>query len=346
MDESAASLQRCLVTGGNGFLGQALVAALREQGVQVRSFDLAPRADTAVPSLTGDLRNPADVQQACQDVTTVFHTASHVGWSLAENELVRDVNVTGTQNLLRACQVAGVRRFVYTSSIDVVFEGQPIRQGDESLPYARRPLNAYSATKATAEQAVLAANGRHGLRTCALRVAGMFGPGDKYRLPNIIGNARQGRAIRLGNGRARFNHVYIDNVVHAHLLAAKALTAASPVTGQAYFILDNVATNFYDFVEPFLQGLGYDVPKHSIPHWLAYGLAIVSETLQWLRVPLPPALAQLTRYTVRSTCIDFHFTHAKATRDFGYQPIVSRPDAIAATLAWLRQAGYARAQTP
>ncbi|MCB9421941.1 MAG: NAD-dependent epimerase/dehydratase family protein [Ardenticatenaceae bacterium] len=332
--------QTSLVTGGSGFLGQALVAALRRRGIPVISFDLAPHPDTAVPSIVGDLRNPADVTQACQGVNTVFHTASHVGWTLAENQLVHAVNVTGTQNLLQACQMTDVRQFIYTSSIDAVFEGRPIRQGDESLPYARRPLNAYSATKAAAEQMVLAANNPDGLLTCALRTAGIFGPGDKHRLPNIIGNARQGRAIRLGNGRARFNHVYIDNVVHAHLLAAEALTADSPTAGQAYFITDDAPTNFYDFMEPFLQGLGYDIPIQSIPYGLAYALAIVLETLQRLHVPLPPTLLSLTRYTVASTCIDFHFTHAKASRDFGYQPLVSRPEAIAATLNWLRQTGY------
>lgn len=332
--------QVALVTGGSGFLGQALVATLRQQGFPVISFDLVPHPDTAVPSITGDLRSPADVAQACQGVNTVFHTASHVGWTLAENQLVHDVNVTGTQNLLQACQMADVRRFIYSSSIDAVFEGRPIRQGDESLPYAQRPLNAYSATKAAAEQMVLAANNPDGLLTCALRTAGIFGPGDKHRLPNIIGNARQRRAIRLGNGRARFNHVYIDNVVHAHLLAAEALTADSPTAGQAYFITDDAPTNFYDFMEPFLQGLGYDIPTQSIPYRLAYALAIVLETLQRLRIPLPPTLLPLTHYTVASTCIDFHFTHAKATRDFGYQPIISRPVAIAATLNWLRQMGY------
>lgn len=342
MTQTAASLQTCLVTGGNGFLGQALINTLLAQGLTVRSFDLAPHPNSAVESMVGDLRHLPDVERACQNIDTVFHTASHVGWSLAENKLVHDVNVLGTQNLLRACQKSGVRRLIYTSSIDAVFEGNPIREGDESLPYAARPLNAYSATKAEAEQRVLVANETDGLLTCALRTAGIFGPGDKHRLPNIIANAQQGRAIRLGNGRSQFNHVYINNVVQAHLLAAAALGPNSAVAGQAYFITDDPPTNFYDFMEPFLQGLGYDVPTQTIPYGVAYSLAVVLETLQRLRLPLPPTLRQLTRYTVASTCVDFYFTHAKATRDFGYEPLVPRQEAIATTLAWLKQAGFAK----
>ena len=342
MSQTAVSLQTCLVTGGNGFLGQALVKALSTQGIPVRAFDLAPQPNPNADAIVGDLRHLPDVERACQNVDTVFHTASHVGWSLAENQLVHDVNVTGTQNLLQACQRAGVRRFIYTSSIDAVFDGRPIRAGDESLPYAGQPLNAYSASKATAEQMVLAANNPHGLLTCALRTAGIFGPGDKHRLPNIIKNAQQGRAIRLGNGRSQFSHVYIGNVVQAHLLAAKALLPHTAVAGQAYFITDDAPTNFYDFMEPFLQGLGYNIPTQAIPYPVAYGLAVLLETGQRLRVPLPATLLSLTRYTVASTCVDFYFSHAKATRDFGYEPIVSRPEAIKTTLAWLKQAGFAK----
>jgi sterol-4alpha-carboxylate 3-dehydrogenase (decarboxylating) len=161
-------------------------------------------------------------------------------------------------------------------------------------------------------------------------------------LPNIIKNAQLGRAIRLGNGRSQFNHVYIGNVVQAHLLAAAALVPNSAVAGQAYFITDDPPTNFYDFMEPFLQGLGYDVPTQSIPYGVAYGLAVVLETLQRLRLPLPQTLRQLTPYTVASTCVDFYFTHAKAARDFGYAPVISRAEAIATTLTWLQQAGFAK----
>ena len=336
------SLQNCLVTGGNGFLGNALINGLRRRGLSVMSFDLAPHPNPAIQSIVGDLRNLSDVERACQNVSTVFHTASLVDWTITKNQLMHDVNVVGTQNLLRACEAAGVSRFIYTSSIDVVFEGQPIRHGDESLPYAQKPLNAYSHTKAIAEQMVLAANEKHGLRTCALRTAGIFGPGDKHRLPTIIHTAQQGLAIRMGNGRSRFNHVYIDNVVHAHLLAAAALSATSPAAGQAYFITDDVPTNFYDFTGTLMQALGHKAPTQSMPYRVAYGLGVISETLQKLKVPLPSSFIQLTRYTVAATCVDFFFTHDKATRDLGYQPIVSRDEAIAATLGWLRQAGFGK----
>lgn len=107
MTSSNASLQNCLVTGGNGFLGQALITALLARGLAVRSFDLAPHPRPEVDTVVGDLRHLPDLARACQNVDTVFHTASHVGWTLAENQRVHEVNVIGTQNLLQACQQAG-----------------------------------------------------------------------------------------------------------------------------------------------------------------------------------------------------------------------------------------------
>jgi nucleoside-diphosphate-sugar epimerase len=234
-----------------------------------------------------------------------------------------------------------VPRLIYTSSIDVVFDGSPIVSGDESLPYPIKYLDDYGHTKALAEQDVIRANGQQGLLTCALRTAGIYGPGDRYRVPSILREAQRGRMVRLGDGHAKFNHVYVDNAAHAHVLAAEVLTNRSALAGQCYFITDHPATNFYDFFIPFLQALNYPAYTRTIPTSIAYALATTSETLaRWgFSGDRPPLL---TRYVVKSTCEDFSFTHAKATRDFGYQPIVSLEQSQAKTIEWLKQAGYVR----
>jgi hypothetical protein len=83
--------------------------------------------------------------------------------------------------------------------------------------------------------------------------------------------------VRLGNGRAKFNHVYVTNVAHAHVLAAESLTLDSPVAGQCYFITDHPASNFYDFFVPYLQALGYSTKMRRMPYALARMLAVFSE---------------------------------------------------------------------
>jgi nucleoside-diphosphate-sugar epimerase len=325
-------MENALVIGGAGFLGAALASELKKRNVYVRVFDLVAHPDSSIPTMVGDLREASQVRTACVGVDTVFQTAALMDWGPRSQERLYAINVAGNRNVIAACQELGVPNLVYTSSIDVVFDGHPIANGDESLPYPVRHLDDYGHTKMLAEQDVLAANGKGGLRTCALRTAGIYGPGDRHRLPSILKAARSGQNMRLGNGSARFGHVYVSNVVHAHMLAAAALNG--PAAGQMYFIGDHPAVNFFDFFIPYLTAFGFLPPKTSIPYRLAYGLALLMETAA--RLGIGSAQPTLTRYVVASTCVDFFFSHEKAARDLGYRPVVSFEQAQAETLEWLR----------
>ncbi|MBK8823687.1 MAG: NAD-dependent epimerase/dehydratase family protein [Anaerolineales bacterium] len=329
-------MKNILVIGGSGFLGAALISGLKKSGFdQVRCFDLNPCPDSDVESIIGDLCNPEQVLQACAGVDTVFQTAALVDWGSRSRERLMAVNVRGNRNVIEACHKQGVTRLIYTSSVDVVFDGTPISNGDEQQPYPKQHLDDYSHTKALAEQDILHANQPRGLQTCALRAAGIYGPGDRHRFPPILKAARQGKMIYLGDGSARFNHIYITNLVEAHIRAALALQQDSLVSGQAYFITDHEPGNFYDFVTPYLTALGYPVPGKRIPDAFAYGLALMFETLARLGVgPQPPLL---TRYVMLSTCRDFYFKGIKARNDFGYRPTVSPEQAFDETLAWLKE---------
>ena len=327
------AMENSLIIGGAGFLGAALAAELKKRGVSVRVFDLLPHPDPSIPTHIGDLRNEAQVREAFAGVDTVFQTASLVDWGPRSKDRLYAVNVEGNRNVISACQELGVPKLVYTSSIDVIFDGHPIANGDESLPYPADHLDHYGHTKMLAEQDVLAANGQHGLHTCALRTAGIYGPGDRHRLPSILKAARSGQNIRLGDGSAKFGHVYVANVVHAHILAAQALDGAA--AGQAYFIGDHPAGNFFDFFTPYLAAFGFPPAKARIPYRVAYMLAILMETAA--RLGIGPSTPTLTRYVVASTCVDFYFSHDKAARELGYRPIISLEQARAETLTWLKE---------
>lgn len=325
-----------LVTGANGLLGRALVDVLLAQGEQVRALDLAPHANSAVESIVADIRDLDSVRRACTGVDVVYHVAALVYLGLGKPRHMYEVNVTGTENIIQACREQGVPRLVYTSSIDVVFEGKPIRNGDESLPYARTHLDYYSETKTLAEQAVLRANDPNGLLTCALRTAGIYGPGDQHRFRPLIAQVSAGGLVRIGDGSSRFSHVYAENAAYAHVLAARALAPGSAVAGQAYFITDHAARNFSDFTVPFLEALGYSVSKRSVPGWLASTVASALALRYRLWPSEKHADVSLTRYSVAALCNDFYFNSEKAQRDFGYRPIVDEPTAYERTLDWLK----------
>lgn len=327
----ARTLDRCLVIGGSGMLGFEIVRQLVDQGRQVRVLDLQPLPEPICEFVRGDIRNPADIAAACRDIEVVFQTAAAVWDRSTPARVYEEVNVEGNRRVVDTCLELGIRRLVYTSTLDVVVEGsRPIVDGDESLPYPKRlPRDPYCRTKILAERLVLAANCPD-LATCALRPVGMYGPRDRYHLGNVIRMARRGRFVRLGDGTARFSHVYSENAAFAHLLAAQRLEPGSPIAGQAYFIADHYpAGNLFDFMEPFLLALGLPVPRRRIPYAAAMVLATIAEILA--------PRSNFSRFAVIQTCVTHTFVDGKAARDLGYWPIVSREEAFRRTVAWLRK---------
>jgi len=143
--------------------------------------------------------------------------------------------------------------------------------------------------------------------------------------------ARKGNKLRLGGGRACFSHAYSENVAHAHVLAARHLFPGSSVAGKAYFIGDHYpATNFFDFMDPYLEALDLPVPRRRIPYPVAYALACVAEQVA--------PHSNFNRFSVVQTCVDHTYRHDRAERDFGYRPIVSLEEAFRRTLATSRGA--------
>ena len=320
----------CLVTGGAGMLGRAIVSQLLEKGQSVRIIDLEPAENSRAEMMLGDIRDAAAVRRACADVDTVFHTAAAVWDPKLPLGLYEETNAKGTQIIIDACLQLGVPRLVYSSSLDVVLDGKCSHcLADESAPYPAdvTKMNRYAYSKMMGELAVLKANGP-ALSTCSLRIVGMYGPGDKYHLPNVIKVVKSGLNIHLGDGKAQFSHVFSGNAAHAHIMAAEHLGPGSPVAGQVYFITDHDTGNFFEFMDPFLEQLGIRRPRVSIPYGLANALAGVVERCS--------KTSNFNRFSVYSTCVDSTFVHHKATRDFGYQPRYSREEAFDITVTWLK----------
>lgn len=335
-------LGRCLVIGGCGMLGHALVNLLLSRSIPVRLMDLGPwQGPTGVESLIGDIRDPRAVAKAVAGMDTVFQLASAVWNPKLPRHLFDEINVDGQRHVIDACLAHGVRRLVYTSSMDVVLHGRvPIVDGDETLPYpAFTPDEPYVRTKILAEKMTLEANGKNGLSTCAIRPVGMYGPRDRYHLPALIRLAKSPFPVRIGDGKARFSHVFCENAAWGHLQAARHLAPGSPVAGQAYFVCDEgPAENFFAFLEPFLARLGLRLPKRSIPYAIAYPLAALAEKIAPRSV--------FNRFAVLMTCIDMTFVHHKATRDFGYRPPIGRKEALERTVAWLLESEKKTSEIP
>jgi len=225
------------VIGGEGFVGHALVTALHAKypTSTVLSLDVIQRhfpekqAWTYVScDLTASSAGLAAIFTE-HKVGCVIHTASP--WIASPKEVCEKVNVQGTQNVVDACTAAGVTKLVYTSSAGVVYDGHDLINIDERCVFPDKPLDQYNDTKARAENIVLEANGKEGLLTCAIRPAGIFGPGDRQNIPGFIKAYKAGKhKVMMGSNENLFDLTYVGNVVHAHLLAAEKLGTSVPAS--------------------------------------------------------------------------------------------------------------------
>jgi nucleoside-diphosphate-sugar epimerase len=344
--------RRVLLTGGAGLLGQAIVQEMRKPDGhgssppdEIRLYDVRAATAPTAPGVTpivGDVRDFDDLRRACEGVDAVIHAASLVDFGHASARALHAINVGGTENAIRACREAGVRALVYTSTMDVVLSGRGIANGDETLPYPDRFADAYARTKALAEQVALAANGLQ-LRTCAIRPCGMYGEADPYHVSNVLRAVQGGKLLaRIGDGKAVFQHVYVGNVAHAHLLALQRLVEEEPtVAGQIYIITDFPASNFFAFMERLVNHLGYAFPpaSRSVPYPFAYALGALLEFAAKLLQPVVTYRPTLTRSSIRTICNDLSFVGEKAARDLGYEPVYSEAEALERTVEWFRAHG-------
>jgi nucleoside-diphosphate-sugar epimerase len=228
---------------------------------------------------------------------------------------------------------------VYTSSLDAVITGLPLVNIDESQPYPEKHLNMYCQSKCLAEKLVLAENNEK-LKTCVLRPSDIYGEKDPFHIPPLINMAKAGFYVRIGNGTAKNQHVYVRNMAWAHVLAAKALAENNrKVTGNAYFITDGPGCNFFTFFDEIVTASGYTIwPANlRLPRGLTYFLGMVSEYLAALLRPIKYYNPKLSRFAVMYTCTDFTFTSDKANRDFGFTPKYSKEEALKNTVRFFNR---------
>ena len=307
------------MTGGSGFIGGALIRRLVSEGWTVKALARSEgsadkvRAAGADP-VKGDLDDVEAMRAGAAGCEYAFHAAAALGeWGKREDFVKGNVN--GTCNALEACRQAGVRRFVHVGTEAALLVGQPLVNADETVPLRPDSKAHYSATKAMAEQAVLAATA-DGFETVVLRPRLVWGPGDTTILPALKRAVEEGRFAWLGGGKHKTSTTHVDNVVEGLVLAA---TKGQP--GNAYFVTDGEPVVFRDFVTQLLATEGVEAPGRSMPVGVADFVANVAEgTWNMLGRTNPPPLTRLAVWlSARECTIDI----SKARRDLGYEPVKS-----------------------
>jgi UDP-glucose 4-epimerase len=247
--EGEQGLTKYLVTGAAGFIGRSIAAALLKRGEAVRGIDnfiTGKRGNLAgleaMEFIEADLTDPQHCARACEGVEVVFHEAAlaSVPRSVADPASTNLHCVTATMNLLVAARASGVRRVVYAGSSSAYGDTPVLPKHEGMLP---NPISPYAVAKLAGEQYMRAFARVYGLETVVLRYFNVFGPfqdpTSHYSGVLAIFCRRMiagEQPTIFGDGEQSRDFTYIDNVVHANLLAADA--PATKVTGQ----MMNVAT--------------------------------------------------------------------------------------------------------
>jgi 2-alkyl-3-oxoalkanoate reductase len=313
---------KALVTGGGGFLGRAIIEQLLARGDQVRSFSRASYPDLparGVELVQGDIADSGAVFRAVEGCEVVFHVAAKAGlWGPAKDFF--NANVTGTDNVVRACEKRGITRLVYTSSPSVVFNGRDMEGVDETVPYARKYHAHYPRTKALAERRLLAANSGR-LATVALRPHLLWGPHDTQLTKSVLARGRAGTLVRIGKRDPLVDFTYVENAASAHLLAADKLRPGASISGRAFFISQDEPVPLWSFIDRLLEAGSLGPVRRVISPRLAYAAATLLEFVYGV-LPLKGE-PRLTRFLAKELCTAHWFRIEAAKRELGYAPIVS-----------------------
>jgi len=275
---------RVLVTGGGGFIGSNLVAALLARGDEVLVLDnfatgrrenLARAPEWAAAGggryrlLEGDIRDEATVKRAIAGREVVLHQAAipSVARSVEDPMTSHTVNVDGTLTLLLAARDAGVRRFVMASSSSLYGESETLPKVETMAP---DPISPYGLDKLAGETYCRLFTRLYGLPTVSLRYFNVFGPRQNPRseyaavVPRFIEAALKGEQPTIyGDGQQTRDFTFVENVVAANLLSAEA---AEEACGQAYNVACGERISLLDLAAAINRLTGSQVgPRHAPP---------------------------------------------------------------------------------
>ncbi len=313
------------LTGATGLVGSHVAERILARGGSVRALVRDSRAAEELrtggvdPSL-GDLSDEKALRVAVEGSDVVVHCAGAVNIAGAR-ELLRTVNVEGTERLLAASVQANVSRFVHLSSV-AVYGPSPAPVREDA---AKRPAGAYGASKWEAEQVVQRYQLDFGLPAVVLRPCAIYGERDRHAVQAL---SRIGRlpVIPLARGGSR-----LLDMVHASDVADAILTAAAceAAVGQAYNITDGEEHTHREILMTLGRVTGHQPWILSLPGPAVTALKTVPN---WLRHVSPGGAKRLGR--LGAIDLDLHYSIDAARRDLHYEPKVGLEEGLRRAWSW------------
>jgi UDP-glucose 4-epimerase len=330
-----------LVTGANGFVGQHLTRKLIDAKRSVRAVSrddakLCFFRPSEVEAVKADISVRESISGVMDGIDTVYHLAA-----IARNDLRKQwgdyyaVNVLGTENLLEEARAAGVKRFVFVSTVEAAGFGGGDRPRKETDP--PNPTNNYGKSKLEAEKRVL--SGEWPMECAVLRLPMIYGPGTFLIVPKLFGMVRRGVYPIIGGGRAKMEFCFVENAVDGIILAGEKNEAI----GELFYISDERSYSIKEVVSNIAAAMNKKVAFVNMPAFAANAIGLGFEVAAKI-LPFPPIVSKhsrkpfFSRETVHWTTKDVNTVSIdKIKAKLGYSPSVNIKDGTRITAEWLNK---------
>lgn len=316
---------KILVTGGTGFLGRRLAEKLNssssscEVTVLGRNIEIGKQLELhGIRFLAGDIRDADVVLAACKRQEYVFHCAAlSSAWGKYKD--FYNINVVGTRNVIRGCEIYEIKRLINVSTSSVYFNYSHGVNLTEDL--VASPVNTYTMTKLMAENLINRVYHR-GLSVITIRPSAIFGCSGNTILSRLIGASQKGMPL-INEGKALIDMVFVDNVVDALLLCQ---TAPSSLSGRIFNISNNEPIVLINLLKLLSKKIGYKLKLKPVPYLVAdkllQALEFASKTVLLGKKPI------LTRYELGVIVFSQTLDITPAIEELNYHPRISLEEGL------------------
>jgi nucleoside-diphosphate-sugar epimerase/SAM-dependent methyltransferase len=324
-----------LITGGTGFIGSRLALRYLDQNDRVRvlgQINTPAEADNqrlleshGAELVLGSVTDKDKVRTAVTGIDVVFHLAAAQHEANVPDQHFRDVNVTGTENMLEASAAAGVKRFVHGSTIGV-YGSAMNGEINENTPL--RPDNIYGITKCEGE--ALARSYQDRLPVVIVRISETYGPGDR-RLLKLFKTIQKNVFFMMGDGKNLHHLIYVDDLLDGLMLCATHEQAV----GQTFVLAGKQSVTTSEMVQTIAEELHAKTLPFHVPLTLLYPAATLVEAVAKPLGIQPPIHRRRLDFFKKT----FVFSHHQASKLLGFAPSHSFRDGVRKTAKWYTQMG-------